>query len=117
MLFLCYKNCSTCSKAQEFLDKNGISFELREITETPPTISELANWVDLSGKDINKFFNTSGTVYKSMNLKEKINVISYKEKLDLLTSDGMLVKRPLLVLKNKVVLGFKENEWIEALDL
>lgn len=117
MLFLCYKNCTTCKKAKIFLESNGLSFNYREIKENPPTVSELASWIDLSNKDINKFFNTSGLVYKNLNLKEKLSSLSFKEKLDLLTSDGMLVKRPILVLKNKVLIGFKENEWLEALDL
>lgn len=117
MLFLCYKNCSTCKKAHDFLESKGLSFTYREITEIPPTVSELASWIDLSGKDINKFFNTTGTLYKNMNLKEKLSSMSKKEKIDLLTSDGMFVKRPILVLKNKVLVSFKEIEWIEALDL
>lgn len=117
MIFLCYKKCSTCAKAKDFLISRGISFSEREIKENPPTTDELLSWIDLSGLSINKFFNTSGLVYKSMNMKEKIDLLSNKEKIDLLSTDGMLVKRPILVTKNKVLVGFKEKEWSEVLEV
>lgn len=117
MIFVCYSKCSTCKKAEDFLEKNNQNFEFREIKENTPTARELFSWIDLSGKDIDKFFNTSGILYREMNLKDKLKNMSNKEKIDLLSSDGMLIKRPLLVTDRKVLVGFKENEWLEELNI
>ena len=110
-LLLCYTKCSTCKKAISFLDSKDINYNLRDIKEINPTKEELDNFVKLSKKDINKFFNTSGLVYRSLNLKDKINNMNYDEKLELLASDGMLVKRPIFVFNNEVLVGFEEKEW------
>ena len=109
--FICYPKCSTCMKAKKFLDEHNIKYEVRDIKGNNPSKDELDNFVKLSGKDINKFFNTSGLVYRSLGLKDKLNLMSYDEKLEVLSHDGMLVKRPILVLDNKVLVGFKEQEW------
>lgn len=110
-LFICYSKCSTCKKAENFLKNNGIEYELRDIKIDNPKKEELRKYVILSGKDIKCFFNTSGLVYRSLNLKGKLNNMSYEEKLDILSSDGMLVKRPILVTENKVYVGFDEKQW------
>lgn len=110
-LLLCYSKCSTCKKAINFLDSKNINYNLRDVKEINPTKEELDNFVKLSKKNINKFFNTSGLVYRSLNLKDKINNMNYDEKLELLASDGMLVKRPIFLFNNEVLIGFKEKEW------
>ena len=110
-LLLCYLKCSTCKKAINFLDSKNINYDLRNIKENNPTTEELDNFIKLSKKDIDKFFNTSGLVYRSLNLKDKINNMNYDEKLELLASDGMLVKRPIFIFNNEVLIGFKEKEW------
>lgn len=112
-LFIEYPKCSTCKKAKKWLETNNINFEDRDIVEETPTVEELEKWIKLSGKEIKKFFNTSGLKYKELNLKEKIPNMEDSEKIQLLASDGMLIKRPLLILKDTVLIGFKENEWKE----
>ena len=111
MKFICYPKCSTCQKAQKWLDDNGIAYELRDIKTENPTYEELAPWYALSGQPLKKFFNTSGLLYKSLNLKEKLPDMSEDEQLKLLATDGMLVKRPLLVSDDFVLIGFKAPEW------
>lgn len=115
MLLLWYPKCSTCQKAKKWLDDHGISYEARDIKEANPSAEELTKWYEKSGLDIKKFFNTSGLLYKSMNLKEKLTEMSEKEKLELLATDGMLVKRPLLIAQDRVLTGFKESVWEELL--
>lgn len=108
-----YPKCSTCQKAKKFLTENNIDFETRNIVTETPTIEELKEWIKISGIPINKFFNTSGLLYRSMNLKEELKSLSDEEKIAMLASNGMLIKRPLLVLpkKNIVLLGFKIDKW------
>lgn len=115
MLVLCYKNCSTCKKALKWLDENQIAYESREIKEDNPTKEELKEWYERSGFPLKKFFNTSGLLYKDMQLKDKLPCMSEEEQLELLASDGMLVKRPLVVDEDFILLGFKEKEWNEKL--
>ena len=111
MTFICYPNCTTCQKAQKWLDENGISYTFRDIKTENPTYEELSAWRRRSGLPLKKFFNTSGLLYKSMALKEKLSAMSEDEMLKLLAADGMLVKRPLLVGNDFVLIGFKEAEW------
>ena len=111
MLFVCYPKCSTCKKAQQFLDAGGVSYTLRDIKEERPTREELTSWYRQSGLPLRRFFNTSGLVYKSLGLKEKLPTLSEEEQLELLASDGMLVKRPLLIGEDFVLVGFREAEW------
>lgn len=111
MIYICYPKCSTCKKAQLWLDENGISYELRNIKEENPTYEELSQWYAKSGLPLKRFFNTSGLIYKSMNLKEKLAEMSDEEQLRLLSTDGMLVKRPICIDGDTVVVGFKEKEW------
>ena len=115
MLFLEYPKCSTCKKAKNFLDSKGADYEDRHIVENNPTAEELKQWHEMSGLDIKKFFNTSGLIYKNMGLKDKLPNMTDEEKLRLLASDGMLVKRPILVGDDFVLIGFKEKEWAEKL--
>ena len=115
MLFICYPKCSTCAKAKAWLDESGVEYDFRDIKLNNPKIDELEKWYTLSGLDIKKFFNTSGLLYKELKLKEKLPLMSVEEKLALLSSDGMLVKRPLLVGDDFVLVGFKEKEWAEKL--
>ena len=115
MLFLEYPPCSTCKKAKAWLDANEVAYTARHIKEENPSYEELKAWYRRSGLPLKKFFNTSGLLYKSLNLKEKLPTMSEEEQLRLLASDGMLVKRPLVVLEDKVLTGFKEAEWKEAL--
>lgn len=115
MLFLQYPPCSTCKKAKAWLDAHGISYEERHIKEQNPNYEELKAWYERSGLELKKFFNTSGLLYKEMHLKEKLPTMSEEEKLHLLASDGMLVKRPLIVLEDKVLVGFREPEWEKTL--
>lgn len=111
MLFICYPKCTTCKKAQKWLDDNGISYELRDIKEKNPTYEELKDWHAKSGLPLKRFFNTSGLLYKSMELKDKLPDMSEEEQLKLLATDGMLVKRPIVVDGDTVLVGFKESEW------
>ena len=112
MLFLCYPKCTTCQKAKKWLDENNISYELRDIKEANPSYEELKKWYEMSGVELKKFFNTSGLLYKSMELKDKLPAMSDEEKLQLLATDGMLVKRPLVVTDDgNVLLGFKEENY------
>ena len=113
--FICYPKCTTCQKAQKWLDAHGIEYELRNIKEENPTYEELKCWYERSGLELKKFFNTSGLLYKSMNLKEKLPAMSEEEQLRLLATDGMLVKRPLVVLEDRVLTGFREAQWQETL--
>ncbi len=113
--FICYKKCTTCQKAKKWLDDNAIQYEIRDIKENNPTLTELSAWYRQSSLPLKKFFNTSGLIYKSLNLKEKIPQMSEEEMLQLLSSDGMLVKRPLLIGDDFVLTGFKESEWQTAL--
>ena len=113
--FICYPKCTTCQKAKKWLDDNKIEYELRDIKEENPTLEELTVWYKLSGLPLKKFFNTSGLLYKSMELKDKLPTMSEEEQLKLLATDGMLVKRPLVVATDYVLVGFKENIWNEIL--
>ncbi|MCI9559449.1 arsenate reductase family protein [Clostridiaceae bacterium] len=115
MLFIEYPKCSTCKKAKKWLEDKGIVFEDRHIVEKNPTAEELREWIKKSGLDIKRFFNTSGMKYRDLGLKDKLADMEEEEKLTLLSSDGMLVKRPLVVGDNVVLVGFKEKEWGEAL--
>ena len=111
MLFLCYSRCSTCKKAQKWLDEQGIAYTQRDIKEDNPTLQELETWHQASALPLKKFFNTSGQLYRSLNLKERLPDMGEEEQLQLLASDGMLVKRPILLAGDKVLVGFKEAEW------
>lgn len=113
--FICYPKCTTCQKAKKWLEENKIEYTERNIVNKNPTKTELKKWIKQSGLDIKKFFNTSGLKYKELNLKDKLTSMSDEEKIDLLSSDGMLVKRPLLISDKLVLVGFKESEWIEGL--
>ena len=115
MLFLEYPKCSTCKKAKNFLDSKGADYEDRHIVENNPTAEELKQWHEMSGLDIKKFFNTSGMKYKELGLKDKLPNMTEEEQYALLATDGMLVKRPLLVGEEFAVPGFKEVSWEEVL--
>lgn len=115
MLFVCYPKCSTCQKARKWLDENGIPYELRDIKTENPTYEELDQWHKRSGLPLKKFFNTSGLLYKSLELKDKLPGMPEEEMLRLLATDGMLVKRPLLIGGDFVLAGFKEADWAERL--
>ncbi len=115
MQFICYPRCSTCMKAKKWLDGHGISYEERYIHEKNPTYEELADWQKRSGLPLRKFFNTSGQRYKALGLKDKLGAMSEEEILRLLASDGMLVKRPILVDETCVLVGFKEADWEQSL--
>lgn len=113
MLFIEYPKCSTCKKAKKYLEEHGIEFEDRHIVEENPTKEELAEWIRISGKSVKKFFNTSGMKYRELGLKDKLPQMSEEKQIELLASDGMLVKRPLLIDGEMVLTGFKEAEWPE----
>ena len=115
MLVLAYRRCSTCIKALNWLEENNIQFEERAIKEENPTYEELKVWYQMSGLPLKKFFNTSGLIYKDLGLKDKLPQMSEEEQLQLLATDGMLVKRPLVVGDGFVLTGFKESEWEEKL--
>ena len=115
MLFLEYPPCSTCQKARKWLEANHIPFTARHIKEDNPTYEELSAWYQSSGLPLKKFFNTSGLVYKSLGLKDKLPNMTEEEQLRLLATDGMLVKRPLVIADNVILTGFREKEWEEAL--
>lgn len=112
-LFIQYAKCTTCKKAKKFLEEKGVEFIDRPIVEEKPSKEELETWYKKSGLPINKFFNTSGRLYKEMNLKDKVKTASEEELLELLATDGMLVKRPILVKNDTVLVGFKEDQWNE----
>ena len=111
MKFICYPKCTTCQKAKKWLDENNIQYEYRDIKLENPTLAELAEWHKKSGLPLKKFFNTSGLLYKSLELKNKLPAMTEAERFDLLASDGLLVKRPLLIGEDFVLVGFKEEEW------
>ena len=116
MLFLEYPPCSTCKKAKKWLDEHSIAYTDRHIKENNPSFEELRTWLDASGLPVKKFFNTSGLLYKSMELKDKLPTMSVEEQLQLLATDGMLVKRPIIVTEDgKVLTGFKEKDWADLL--
>lgn len=115
MLFLCYPKCSTCRKAQDWLDDHGIAYDLRDIKLNNPTAEELTLWYRKSGLPLKKFFNTSGLQYKALGLKDKLPAMSEEEQIALLATDGMLVKRPLLIGEEFILTGFRPGEWEAAL--
>ena len=115
MLILCYPKCSTCKKAKKWLDEHNLQYTERHIAEDNPSYDELKEWYEKSGLVLKKFFNTSGVLYKEMELKNKLPLMSEDEQLKLLATNGMLVKRPILINKNKILVGFKESEWEELL--
>ncbi|MCU6761785.1 Regulatory protein spx [uncultured Roseburia sp.] len=116
-LFICYSKCSTCKKAEKWLQEQGVEYTVRPIKEQNPTKEELALWHEKSGLDIKRFFNTSGNLYKEMKLKDRLADMSLDEKLELLSTDGMLVKRPILVDGDTVLVGFKEAEWQDKTEI
>ena len=113
--FICYPKCTTCQTAKKWLDDNKIEYKLRDIKEDNPSFEELTVWYKISGLPLKKLFNTSGLLYKSMELKDKLPTMPEEEQLKLLATDGMLVKRPLVIDENFVLVGFKESEWIKVL--
>ncbi len=117
MLFICYPKCTTCGKARKWLDEKGIHYDFRDIKLNNPSYDELKIWAGKSNLPLRKFFNTSGLIYKSLGLKDKLTDMNEEEQLQLLSTDGMLVKRPLLIGEDFVLVGFKEKEWSEHLDI
>ena len=115
MQFICYPKCSTCQKAQRWLDEHGVGYQLRMIKEEKPGVQELRSWCERSGLPLKRFFNTSGLLYKSLDLKNRLTEMSEEEQLALLASDGMLVKRPLLIGEDFVLVGFRETDYAEKL--
>lgn len=115
MLFLCYPKCSTCQKAKKWLDENKVDYTERHIVESNPTYDELKEWYEKSGLALKRFFNTSGLLYKELQLRDKLPNMSEDEQLKLLATNGMLVKRPLVVKDNVILTGFREKEWEEKL--
>ena len=114
MTFVCYPKCTTCKKAQKWLDEQGKKYEVRDIKENNPSYDELKSWYAKSGLPLKRFFNTSGLLYKEMKLKDRLPEMSEDEQFKLLASDGLLVKRPIAVADSKVLVGFREAEWDEA---
>ena len=112
-LFIEYPKCSTCQKAKKWLQDNKIKFEDRNIVEDNPTVEELKRWIRLSGKDVKKWFNTSGLKYRELKLSQKLNNMTDEGKIDILASDGMLVKRPIFISEKGILIGFKQEEWEE----
>lgn len=110
-LFIEYPSCSTCQKAKKWLDEHHLSYQDRHIRENPPTVEELREWYGKSGLELRRFFNTSGRLYASLNLKEKLSHMTEEEQIILLASDGMLIRRPLVIDGDIVLAGFKEKEW------
>lgn len=110
-IFIEYPKCSTCKKAKKWLEENNIEFVDRNIVEETPTVEELTGWIERSGLDVRKWFNTSGLKYRELNLKDKLSNMSDKENIELLASDGMLIKRPVLVSEKGILVGFKEDKW------
>ena len=115
MKFICYPKCSTCRKAKKWLDEHNAEYTERHITDKKPTYDELKEWYEKSRLPLKKFFNTSGLLYKEMKLKDKLPSMSEEEQLRLLATNGMLVKRPILVTEDKILVGFKEAEWAEII--
>ena len=115
MVFVCYPRCSTCKKAQKWLEENQVDYTFRDIKEDNPTLEELKTWHEKSGLPLKKFFNTSGQLYRSMELSKKLPTMPEEEQFGLLASDGLLVKRPLVVTDDRVLVGFKEADWADAL--
>lgn len=115
MLFVCYPKCSTCKKAENWLNEKGMKFDIRDIKQDNPTADELREWHAKSGLPLKRFFNTSGVQYKALGLKDKLAEMSEQEQIDLLATDGMLVKRPIIISGDTVLTGFKEAEWSEKL--
>ena len=111
MIMIEYHKCSTCQKAKKYLESKSCEFIDRDIVKNTPSKDELNEIIKKSGKEVNKFFNTSGLKYKELKLKDKLPKMTYEEKIELLASDGMLIKRPLLILDEDVLIGFKEKEW------
>lgn len=109
--FLCYPQCNTCKRAQKWLEENQVQYTFQDIKSEKPTLEELTDWYKLSGLPLKRFFNTSGSLYKSLELKDKLPQMTEQEMLELLSTDGMLVKRPLLVGDDFILVGFKEEEW------
>ena len=116
-LFLCYPKCSTCQKAKKFLEAHGVEYIERHIVEDRPSAEEVLSWMDRYDKEPKRFFNTSGMVYREMGLKDKVKTMTKEEMAELLATNGMLVKRPELIMDDKVLVGFKEAEWAEALGI
>jgi len=110
-IVICYPKCGTCQKAEKWLQTNKISYTYRPIKEENPTREELNTWITISGLNISKFFNTSGLLYKELNMKDKVKTLSTDELLDILAENGMMVKCPILLAKNQVLVGFKQEEW------
>lgn len=115
MLFICYPKCTTCQKARKWLNAKGIPYEERDIKTQNPNREELKEWYQKSGLPLKRFFNTSGMLYKEMKLKDRLPEMSEEEQLELLSTDGMLVKRPLVITDEAILTGFKEKEWEEKL--
>ncbi len=115
MKFICYPKCTTCKKAEKWLESKGVEYSVRDIKEENPSYDELKEWYEKSGLPLKRFFNTSGLLYRSMNLKDKLDNMTDEEKLRLLAGDGMLVKRPLLITRESVLVGFRESEWEKLL--
>ena len=111
MLFLCYPKCSTCQKARKWLDEHGLAYELRDIQQQNPSAEELRAWIARSGQPVRKFVNTSGLLYRAHNLKETLPSMSEEAQIQLLSTDGMLVKRPLLIGSDFVLIGFRPEQW------
>ena len=114
MIFIWLPKCSTCQRAKKWLDDNGIKYTLRDIVLNTPSEEELKIWINKSGLDIKSFFNTSGLKYRNLGLKDKLDSMSFDDKVKLLSSDGMLIKRPLVINENKILTGFREEEWKET---
>lgn len=117
MEFIEYSKCSTCKKAKQFLNKNNIKYIDREIKDNTPTKEEITNWINNYNIEIKKLFNTSGLLYKEYKLKDKLDTMTEKEKIDLLANNAMLIKRPILITNKKILIGFKENEWQKLKEL
>ena len=115
MLFICYPGCSTCKKAQKWLDENHIQYQIRDIKTDNPSYDELREWIGLSGLPIRRFFNTSGLLYRQLKLRDRLPSMSEEEQLELLAGDGMLVKRPILLGGGTLLVGFKPSQWEDTL--
>lgn len=117
MKFICYPKCTTCQKAKKWLDEHNVEYTLRHIAEDNPNIEELKEWHAKSGLPLKKFFNTSGLLYKELQLKDKLKAMTEEEQFELLATNGMLVKRPIAVTEDTVLVGFKEAEWAETFNI